>query len=124
MQKIQRVVCCFFWVSTAAMGEVPAQTRASIDHITGIKGTYNAEEGVYKLVFPREDLKIMVGPQQLLPQLGANSWVAFVSSIHHEALLTGEFTLLEDEVNSALTAALNSGLDVTGLGSPFLFERP
>jgi Domain of Unknown Function (DUF1259) len=39
-------------------------------------------------------------------------------------MLTAQFALLEDEVNPVLTAALDSGLEVTGLGGSFLFERP
>jgi hypothetical protein len=51
-----------------------------------------------------------------------NSWVAFTSAIHHDALVTGQFLLLEDEVNPVITVALESGLDVTGLAALPLFE--
>jgi hypothetical protein len=50
--------------------------------------------------------------------------VAFVAGTHHEAALRGQLVLLEDEVNPALTAALDGGLQVVGLGSSLLFETP
>ena len=43
--------------------------------------------------------------------------VSFTSAIHHEAILTGQFLLLEDEVNPVITVVLDAGLDVTGLAA-------
>jgi hypothetical protein len=44
-----------------------------------------------------------------------NSWVAFSSAIHNEAVLTGAFLLLPDEVDLVLSRVLDVGLEVTGL---------
>jgi hypothetical protein len=106
------------------MSEVPENTRTSIDRIIGGKGAYIADEGVYKLVLPREEATIVQDYQTLPPNLGLNSWVAFASAVHQEALLTGQFLLLEDEVDRVLTAALNASLDVTGLADSSLFDGP
>jgi hypothetical protein len=103
---------------------VPLQTRALIDRLTGGKGTYAADDGVYRVVFPREEATIVQDYQSLSPNLGLNSWSAFTSAIHHEAILTGQFLLLEDEVNPVITVALDAGLDVTGLAASSLFEGP
>jgi hypothetical protein len=63
-------------------------------------------------------------PASAARRFGLNSWVAFTSAIHHDALVTGQFLLLEDEVNPVITVALDAGLDVTGLAASSLFERP
>ncbi len=110
--------------STAAIAAVPQQARVSIDRITGSKGTYVADDGVYKVVFPRDEATIVTDDRTLSPNLGLNSWVAFSSAIHHEAILTGQFLLLDDEVNAVLTVALNMGLEVTGLAPSSVFEGP
>jgi hypothetical protein len=110
--------------SMAAIAAVPQQSRASIDRLTGGKGTYAADDGVYRVVFPREEATIVQDYQTLSPNLGLNSWSAFTSAIHHEAILTGQFLLLEDEVNPVITVALDAGLDVTGLAASSLFEGP
>ena len=110
--------------SMAAIAAVPQQSRASIDRLTGGKGTYAADDGVYRVVFPREEATIVQDYQSLSPNLGLNSWVALTSAIHHKALLTGQFLLLEDEVNPVITVALDAGLDVTGLAASSLFEGP
>jgi len=110
--------------SIAVMAAVPPQARVSIDRITGGKGAYVADDGAYKVVFPREEATIVTDDRTLSPGLGLNSWVAFTSAIHHEAILTGQFLLLDDEVNAVLTVALDAGLEVTGLAASFVFEGP
>jgi len=108
---------------SSAMAEVPEQIRSGIDRIIGGKGTYNADEGVYKLVLPRTEATVVLDYQKLSPNIGLNSWVAFTSAVHREALLTGQFLLLEDEADAVLTTALNAGLQVTGLADSSLFGR-
>src|SRR5712692_4475499 len=110
--------------SAAAKAEVPQQVRTSIDRITGGKGVYVADDGAYKVAFPREGATIVTDDRTLSPSLGLNSWVAFTSAIHHEAILTGQYLLLEDEVNAVLTMALDSGLEVTGIAAASVFEGP
>jgi len=108
----------------SATAEVSNQARSSIDRILGSKGTYVADDAVYKVVLPREEATIVLDSQTLSPNLGLNSWAAFSSAVHHEAILTGQFLLLEDEVDDVLTAVLDAGLEVTGLASLSLFQGP
>src|SRR5438067_10107421 len=96
----------------SSKAEVPQQARVAVDRIIGGKGAYIADEGVYKIDLPREEATIVQDYQTLSPDVGLNSWVSFASAVHHEALLTGQLLLLEDEVDPVLTTALNSGLEV------------
>jgi hypothetical protein len=41
-----------------------ALDRAKIDEITGLKGKFNQKEGVYKITFPRNDVKVVVDGKQ------------------------------------------------------------
>lgn len=111
-------------LSTAAMAAVPQRARLSIDRITGGKGAYAADDGAYKVLFPREEATIVTDDRTLSPNLGLNSWATFSSAIHREAILTGQFLLLDDEVNSVLTVVLDAGLEVTGLAAASVFEGP
>ena len=110
--------------STAAGAEVPQEVRTSIERVIGAKGSYIANEGVYKVILPREEATILTDDQTLSPNLSLNSWVALTSAVHHDAILTGQFLLLDDEANSVLTAVLDAGLEVTGLASLFVFDGP
>ena len=110
--------------STAATAEVPQQVRTSIDRSIGAKGSYIASEGVYKVILPREEATIVDDDRTLSPNLSLNSWVALASAVHHEAILTGQFLLLDDEANAVLAVLLDAGLEVTGLAPSSVFEGP
>jgi hypothetical protein len=110
--------------SATAMAAVSEQTRTTIDRVIGHKGSYVPEEDVYKIVLPREEATIVQDYQKLSPNLGLNSWVAFTPAVHHEAILTGQFLLLDDEVNPVLDAVLGAGLAVTGLAASCFFDGP
>src|SRR5262245_58813210 len=116
------ILCCIF--SALSNAAVPSQTRASIDRIIGVQGVYVGDDGVYKVVLPREAATIVQDYQKLSPTLALNSWAAFTSAVHHEAILTGQFLLLDDEVNAVLTVALDAGLEVTGLAASSVFDGP
>jgi hypothetical protein len=114
----------FLILSAETFATVPAQVQVSIDSVIGGRGTYVPDEGVYKVVLPREAATIVQDYQRLSPNLGLNSWAAFASAVHQEAVLTGQLLLLEDEVNPVVTVALRGRLEVTGLSQLRAFDGP
>lgn len=60
---------------SSSIAEVPEQARVAIDRIIGGKGAYIADEGVYKVVLPREEATIVQDYQTLSPNIGLNSWL-------------------------------------------------
>jgi Domain of Unknown Function (DUF1259) len=96
---------------------------ARIDQITGLKGKFNEKEGVYKVTFPRNDVKIIVDGWAMPPFMGLGTWAAFTAT-QTGAMVMGDTVLFEDEVNAAMSAALDNGLNVTALHNHFLFDRP
>ena len=96
---------------------------AHIDQLTGLKGKMNEKEGVYKVTLPRNDVKIFVDGWTMPPFMGLGTWAAFTST-QNGAMVMGDTVLFEDEVNAAMTAALNNGLNVTALHNHFFFDRP
>ena len=96
---------------------------ARIDELTGLKGKMNAQEGVYKVTFPRDDVKISVAGWQMPAFMGLGTWAAFQGT-NEKAMVMGDTVLLEDEVNSAMSAALDNGLSVTALHNHFFFDQP
>jgi hypothetical protein len=104
--------------------QVPEADQHEIDKVVGTKGTYIAEEGVYKIVLPRESAMV-VQDYQILPfTMGLNTWAAFSPAKHDRALLTSEFLLLEDEVDYVINSALNANLQVTALADTTFFDGP
>src|SRR5881409_4438209 len=97
---------------------------ARIDELTGLKGKMNEKEGVYKITFPRDDVKVVVDGWKMPPFMGLGTWAAFTKGAHAEAMVMGDTVLFEDEVNAAMTAALDNGLSVTALHNHFFFDQP
>jgi hypothetical protein len=97
---------------------------ARIDQLTGLKGKMNEKEGVYKVTLPRNDVKIFVDGWTMPPFMGLGTWAAFTKGAHTEAMVMGDTVLFEDEVNAAMTAALDNGLSVTALHNHFFFDQP
>jgi Domain of Unknown Function (DUF1259) len=95
-----------------------------IDELTGLKGKMNEKEGVYKVTFPRNDVKVVVDGWTMPPFMGLGTWAAFTKGAHTEAMVMGDTVLFEDEVNSAMSAALDNGLSVTALHNHFFFDQP
>jgi Domain of Unknown Function (DUF1259) len=96
---------------------------ARIDELTGLKGKMNAKEGVYKVTLPRSDVKIIVDGWTMPPFMGLGTWAAFIAT-ENGAMVMGDTVLFEDEVNAAMSAALDNGLNVTALHNHFFFDRP
>src|SRR6266702_5012729 len=96
---------------------------ARIDELTGLKGKMNEKEGVYKVTFPRSDVKIVVDGWTMPPFMGLGTWAAFTET-KDGAMMMGDTVLFEDEVNPAMTAAFDNGLSVTALHNHFFFDKP
>jgi hypothetical protein len=100
-----------------------ALDTAKIDQITGLKGKLNEKEGVYKVTFPRNDVKIVVDGWTMPAFMGLGTWAAFTEA-KSGAMVMGDTVLFEDEVNPAMSAALDNGLNVTALHNHFFFDQP
>jgi Domain of Unknown Function (DUF1259) len=96
---------------------------ARIDQLTGLKGKVNEKEGVYKVTLPRNDVKIVVDGWTMPPFMGLGTWAAFTAT-QNGAMVMGDTVLFEDEVNAAMSAALDNGLNVTALHNHFFFDQP
>src|SRR6202030_449765 len=94
-----------------------------IDQITGLKGKLNEKEGVYKVTWPRNDVKVVVDGWTMPPFMGLGTWAAFTET-QHGAMVMGDTVLFEDEATAAMSAALDNGLSVTALHNHFFFDHP
>jgi hypothetical protein len=112
------ILGAFIYASVAA-----GLNTARIDELTGLKGKMNEKEGVYKITFPRGDVKVVVDGWNMPPFMGLGTWAAFTAT-KDSAMVMGDTVLFEDEVNAAMSAALDNGLNVTALHNHFFFDRP
>ncbi len=109
--------CAVIGTATAALD------TAKIDAITGLKGKLNEKEGVYKVSFPRSDVKVVVDGWAMPPFMGLGTWAGFTGG-NERALMMGDTVLFEDEVNPVMSVAFDQGLSVTALHNHFFFDQP
>ena len=113
-------------LSRATLGETKDAgiDTKKIDELTGAKGVLNQEEGVFKVSFPRTDVKVTVDGWAMKPFMGLTSWAAFQKGRRGQMMVMGDLVLFEDEVNPVMSAALDNGLSVTALHNHFFYDSP
>jgi hypothetical protein len=120
MKKL--LLVCAIFCANIDIGSAALDT-AKIDQITGLRGKLNEKEGVYKVTLPRADVKVAVDGWTMPPFMGLGTWAAFTET-KDGAMVMGDTVLFEDEVNAAMSAALENRLKVTALHNHFFFDRP
>jgi hypothetical protein len=118
----KRLLLVSLWVASIGIASGSLDTD-KIDQVTGLKGKLNKKEGVYKVTFPRDDVKVVVDGWTMPPFMGLGTWAAFKET-NAGAMVMGDTMLFEDEVNAVMSAALDSGLSVTALHNHFFFDEP
>jgi hypothetical protein len=122
--KLQNIISVLaLIIGFSAVAAEKLDTRR-IDQITGLKGTLNNDEGVYKVSAPRGDVKVSVDGWAMPPFMGLTSWAAFMDGKKEEAMVMGDLVLFQDEVNPVMSAAFGGGLKVTALHNHFFFDEP
>src|SRR5947209_298545 len=86
---------CFFTTVPLQSAELGFDS-ARIESITGLKGTRNDAEGVFKVTAPRKDVPIKVDGWTMPPFMGLTSWAAFKSGGKEPAMVMGDLVLFED----------------------------
>lgn len=123
MKAILSILCVTLSAGLLTTASGADLDTAKIDQLTGLKGKMNQAEGVYKVTFPRDDVKVSVAGWQMPPFMGLGTWAAFQGT-NDKAMMMGDTVLFEDEVNPAMSTALDNGLSVTALHNHFFFDEP
>jgi Domain of Unknown Function (DUF1259) len=81
------------------------------------------KDGVVRIAWARDDVKVTVDGMPLKPFAGLGSWAAFAAA-PHGAMVMGDTVVFQDEVTPAMDAAFANGLEVTALHNHFFFDEP
>ncbi len=118
-----------FLKSLAIATTLPLAANAALDtnrieQVIGLKGTWSAAEGVFKVTSPRTDVKIAVDGWTMPPFMGLGSWAAFTEAKMGDVMVMGDTVVFQDEVNPVMSVALDNGLSVTALHNHFFYDEP
>ena len=94
----------------------------AIESASGAKAT-TSTDGVIRIAWARNDVKVIVDGSPLKPFAGLGSWAAFTKA-PRGAMLMGDTVVFQDEVTPAIDAAFAHGLEVTGLHNHFFYDEP
>jgi len=94
---------------------------AAIDQALGRSGQKTGN--IYKVSFPRTDLKVSINGLELKAGLALGSWAAF-SGTDDNAMVMGDLVLLEDELDPVLDKLRSSGFEVTAIHNHLAYETP
>jgi phosphotransferase system IIB component len=106
---------------TFGSAPLPAQssiTGKTIEDILGVKGQVN--NGMFKVVIGRT-AKMM--DTEVGKEMGVNTWAAFAGA-DDNALVDGDFAVLEDELQRVLKALRHDGVNIVAIHSHMTQENP
>jgi len=99
----------------------PAKTSLDPKNIEGIMGAKGQmASGVYKITIGRTT---KMGGHEVGNAMGINTWAAFVGS-DQQAVVDGDFVMLEKELQSVLKALRGAGINVVAIHNHIETESP
>lgn len=118
MKKVFIFVLLF---SSGLFAQSQSPDWAEVEKTFGRKGTAQGE--VFKVAFPRADLKVNVGEVSIEPALALTSWIAF-KKMKNQTMIMGDLVLMDTEIAPVMNKIVASGLEVTALHNHIVGESP
>jgi len=100
-------------------GEINA---GRIGGIVGVEAT-KKDDGTVRVGWPRNEVQVEVDGLKMNPFMGLGSWAAFHPT-QEGAMVMGDTVVFQDEVNPAIDAAFDAGLEITALHNHFFYDEP
>jgi uncharacterized protein DUF1259 len=126
MKWINCTATCILLICTISLTYSFAQTGTvdwkPVEQALGKSGSLQPGD-VYKVSFPRSDLKVTAAGVELKPALALGSWVAF-KRVGEMTLVMGDLVLTENEVTPVVSKLQQGGIETTALHNHVLNESP
>ena len=93
----------------------------ALNNVFGKKGIVSGS--VYKITYPRSDLKVKVGDFNVAPGLALGTWVGIINMGNH-SMMMGDLVLLDSEVPKAISKLMEENLEITAIHNHLINETP
>lgn len=101
-----------------------AQQAAPWDAVARTLGrTGEEKDGVYRVAFPRSDLKVSVRGVRIRTGLALTSWAAFQNA-GNEAMVMGDLVLAAAELPAVTSVLAQNGMEITAVHNHLAGEAP
>jgi hypothetical protein len=117
----------FVWLSSSLLVPAVVSQEMPSDYAQVLKTvgkTGDYKSNVLKVNIPRNDLHMTVDNLSLPTPFGFGGWFAMTKGDGGDDVMMGDLVLLQEEVNSVMSALLDNGLEVTALHNHFFWDNP
>ena len=108
--------------AAAAPASGPGLDTKQIEQALGRPGRAQ-DGGVFQVTVPRAEVITEMGVE-LLPAMGVTTVMNFQPTTDGKAAITGDFVLLDKEVNAVARTLVQNGIDVTAIHNHGLLDMP
>jgi hypothetical protein len=115
----------FALVASLAVAAPAAHAQSAWDKVAAALGKTGTEMPgqVYRVGFPRTDLKVSVDGVEIKPTFALGGWLAF-KSMGAEDMVMGDLVLTESEINPVMAKLFAGGISVTAVHNHLLRAQP
>jgi hypothetical protein len=107
-------------IATPSLAASPDWNK--VGEVLGKSGAIQAG-GVYRVGFPRTDLKVSLDGVAIKPGFALGGWIAF-GPMGEQAMVMGDLVLTQDEVNPVMKKLEDGGIEITALHNHLLRAEP
>jgi hypothetical protein len=115
---ITSFICLLLFYCGHSFGQIDS---TGLNNIFGKKGT--VQGSVYRITFPRSDLKVHVNDFAVAPGLALSSWIGILY-MGPESMMMGDLVLLDSEESSVVAKLIASNLSITAIHNHLTNEKP
>jgi hypothetical protein len=109
------------WALTSVGFSFGQIDSTALNNAFGRKGMVSGQ--VYRITFPRSDLKVTIGDFKISPGLALTSWLGFIK-MGQETMVMGDLVLLDSEVGPVVAKLVASNLSLTAMHNHLINEQP
>ncbi len=120
MRRYAGLLFVFCLLAATAFAQADNQWK-KVDEVFGRPG--KVQDGIYKVTFPRTDLRVTVDGIAVQPALALTSWIA-IRGTGQQAIADGDLVLSADEVNPVISALQDSKVEITAVHNHLIGEQP
>ena len=111
-------VAVFFSCTFCSFAQVDS---TGLNNVFGKKGSVQGM--VYRITYPRSDLKVKIDEFSVAPGLALTSWIGILF-MGNESMMMGDLVLLDSEESKVVAKLIASNLSITAIHNHLTNEKP
>jgi len=115
-----KLFCFLIFLGMTVFGQAQVDSTG-LNNIFGKKGSVQGM--VYRITYPRSDLKVKVKDFSVAPGLALTSWIGILF-MGNESMMMGDLVMPDSEESAVVAKIVGSGLSITAIHNHLTNEQP